>query len=151
MMNGKYLTAKTAPLFREVAEQWFENKWGRRPSTLAAWRTHLDKHLLPVFGDLLLSEMDVTVIEARRNGWLDQANVRGGRLSPATVNKLLTTLSSIFDFARKRKQCVDNAAKDAERVKRDNGELTTEAVGRRDCNEVSPDEVPESRRDEPTH
>lgn len=139
--DGKYLTAKTAPLFREVAEQWFENKRNRRPSTLVAWRTHLDRHLLPVFGDLRLSEIDVNTVEARRNAWLDQKPTHGRVITAPTVNKLLVTLSSIFDFARRRKQCVDNAARDAERVRTGNGEITTQTAERRDGNAVSPNEV----------
>jgi integrase len=142
--HGAFISAKTAPLFSEVAEQWFENKRNRRPATLSAWRTHLDKHLLPALGDLRLSEIDVGVIEAKRNQWLDAKNVRceDGHLSPQTVNKLLATLSGIFEFARKRKKCVGNVAKDAERVRVGNGEITAEATSRRhDPDEVTEDEV----------
>ncbi len=141
--DGRFISAKNSPLFREVAEQWFANKRNLRPSTLAAWRTQLDKYLLPVFGDLRLSAIDVTRIEATRNRWLDEATRRCKKgLSAATVNKLLVTLSAIFEFARKRGKCVGNPAKDAERVKRSNGEIQADAPAqRRDAHEVSPDEV----------
>jgi len=97
--DGRFITAKTAPLFREVADQWFDAK---------------------------------------------NTRCTGGHLSPQTVNKLLTTLTMIFEFARKRKKCVDNVALDADRVKCGNGEITADAIGtstRRDTDEVSEDEV----------
>ncbi len=43
-----------------------------RPSTLAAWRTQLDKYLLPAFGDVRLSAIGVVRIEELRNQWLDR-------------------------------------------------------------------------------
>jgi hypothetical protein len=101
------------PLFREVAEQWFENQRDLRPGTLAQYRLHLDKYLLSAFGGRRFSEIDVNVIEAQRNRRLEEKNTRcpGGHLAPQSVNKLLTTLSTIFEFARKRKRTVGNVAR----------------------------------------
>ncbi len=141
--DGRFVSPKTSPLFRDVAEQWFENKRGRRPSTLAGYRMHLDKHLLPAFGERRLSAIDMTLVEAIRNHWRDRKTARcKGGLAPQTVNKLLGTLTAIFEHARKRNQCVGNPAKDAERAMRGNSELTPGApTGRHDPLEVSPDEV----------
>jgi len=142
--NGTFLTAKTAPLFREVAEEWLKSKCDKRPSTLAQYRMHLDSYLLPAFGDARFSDLDVRMVTTQRNRWFEEQNSRcsGGHLAPQTVNKLLTTLSMIFEFARKRKQCVGNVAADADRLLRNNGELTA-ATGpeRRDPDEVAEDEV----------
>ncbi len=142
--NGMFLTAKTAPFFREVAEQWFDNQRDLRPASLEQYRTHLDKYLLPAFGDRRFSDIDVKVVEAQRNRWLEQKNPRckAGHLAPQSVNKLLTTVSGIFEFARKRKQTIGNVAKDADRLKSGNGEITAATQStRRDSDEVSEDEV----------
>lgn len=139
--DRKYLTAKTAPLFRAVAERWFEGK-RRRPATLAQYRMHLDTYLLPAFGEIPMSDISVTVIEAQCARWAKQQNARckSGHLSPQKLNKLLTTLTGIFEFARERGECVGNAAEDAARLETGSVEIGAE-VGRRDPDEVSPDEV----------
>lgn len=143
--NGDFLSAKTAPLFREVAEQWFENKRTHRPATLSQYRKDLDLYLLPAFGDRRFSEIDVTTVERQRNQWLERKNsrCRTGHLAPEQVNKLMARGSSIGEFARKRKMSIGNPFKDADRLKCDNEELTADAAPhRRDPLEVSLDEVP---------
>src|ERR1019366_5700705 len=48
MDTGTYVIPKDVPTFAEVARTWMEGKkaGNYRPSTLQAWRTHLDVHLL---------------------------------------------------------------------------------------------------------
>ena len=68
--DGTYVSRRQSPLFREMAELWYREKVlgvgcrrRPRPATLAAWRIHIDKHLLPRLGDRKLNQIDDGVMD----------------------------------------------------------------------------------------
>ncbi len=85
--------------FREGAEAWFthgssERAW--KPSTKRDYRSCLDRHLLPHFGDRRLADIDTRMIEAWRSEGL-----ASGRLPRRTATKLTAILHGVFQRARK--------------------------------------------------
>ena len=107
------------PTFRDVAEDWFRSKRNCRTSTLAAWRVHLDVHLLPELGDRLINQIDVATIERLRDKLAEPEPFSGARpLAPQTVNKVLTTATAVFKLAVRRRCITHNPALDAERLRR---------------------------------
>src|SRR5579863_8238280 len=82
--------------FAEAAEEWLRfiaQDRERKPSTIRDYRSALNAHLLPAFGDRPLESITVDEIEAWR-GTLDG-------LSNRTKNKLLIQLHGIFRRAQR--------------------------------------------------
>jgi len=129
---GTYVDPKKIPTFKELAETWMASRLeaskekgkGYRPSTLAAWQTQIDNHLIPRLGKHPVNEIDVGMIEQARKTWtIDK--VKGGHgLSARTASKVLTTLVRIFNKALKDRFITYNPAKLAERDKEGTGEQT---------------------------
>jgi len=74
-------------LFAEVAERWFATKVHLRPTTRSMYRSTLDRHILPSFGERpvgSITTLDVQVWIADRH-----ANTRMGANSVAKAYKLL--------------------------------------------------------------
>ena len=116
--NHDYITPKRAPMFREVAEEWFTqkkqgviqkgSKKAARPVTLQGWRIHLDKHLIPRLGDRRVDTMKDL------DGLRDTLDANG--LSPKTINKILVTAASVFRLAVKKRYCHRNPAAETDRL-----------------------------------
>jgi integrase len=97
------LEPREVPSFHEFASEWFAGvlKEGGRDGRglsersvrdLRDWR--LREHVLPFFARYRLDEIDVEVVDGYR-----RAKVREGRLSPASINKMLTTVAAILEVA----------------------------------------------------
>lgn len=96
--------------FREVSEEWIKKKSDRRRSTVVHWRNHIDCHLNPKLGDMRLDKIDVELIEKFSDEWSE-------KLSPKSVNKILTTATAIFKLAMKYRYVRENPAAEADRKK----------------------------------
>ncbi len=123
--DGTYISPRQSPTFREMAELWYgektlgigsRSKRIPRPSTLWAWRIHLDKHLLPGLADKRLNQIDLGVVEKVRDALRKEGGVKGRRLSQQTVHKVLITATSIFKLAIKKKRTKENPAADTDRL-----------------------------------
>ena len=115
--NGAYISPRQSPAFQEIAEQWYrEKELGvgckkvPRPSTLSAWRIHLDRHLLPRLRNKRLDRIDAEVMEGLRDE-LKSQGVDGKPLAPQTVNKVLNTATAIFKLAIEKKRTKVNPAR----------------------------------------
>ena len=106
--------------FWEVADVWWElvrNEFRPRTKTDYVWR--LNSHLLPFFGDMPVELIDVAAVDDYRAGRVAESRrrriaVESGKplrdekgkplrpLSNATINKTLTLLGTILDFAEER-------------------------------------------------
>jgi len=64
--KGRYVTPQDRKItFKEFAEKWLDTRGGKiRPSTIAQYADHVRKHLLPFFGAVKVSEIDVALVEA---------------------------------------------------------------------------------------
>jgi len=154
--DGTYISPRQSPTFREMAELWYgektlgigsRSKRIPRPSTLWAWRIHLDKHLLPGLADKRLNQIDLGVVEKVRDALRKDGGVKGRRLSQQTVHKVLITATSIFKLAIKKKRTKENPAADTDRLGLDDGEIVNGEEHKRgieglsDNDVLSPDEL----------
>lgn len=90
---------RTGATFAMAAEEWLrfvEVDRQRKRSTVRGYRSILQAHLLPTFGDRPLEAIDAGEIERWRS---DLAANR--RLANTTINQLLIALHGIFERARR--------------------------------------------------
>jgi integrase len=91
------------------------------PSTRRDYRSALDVHLLPAFGDLTLDKITPARIKAWRSEamtpYVDEQGVLRVRLPRRTAQKTLAMLHGIFEHARKTYGLHANPAADVEQIK----------------------------------
>ena len=98
-VNG---ASKAALTFDDFASEWFErqkSEGGRAGTGLSTkstqdleWRLY--RHLLPAFGSKRIDRITIRDVDHYR-----LEKVRGERLAPSSINKTLSTLSAILEFA----------------------------------------------------
>jgi integrase len=128
--KGEYV-APSSTTVKETADTWHKRKneaGTYRYGTLHNWRIHIDKHIVPVLGELRIQTVTVEQIETAAAGWSKAASAK-------EANKILTTLTAIFKLAQRYGplQGKANAAELAERLKVSNDD--------NDDEEVLPDQV----------
>lgn len=105
---------RTGVTFRDAAEEWYEhgrNERALKPSTLRDYRSVLDAHLLPAFGDLRLEDVTARLVTR----WRTEA-MKGERpLSRRNANKLVATMHGIMERARRSYGLPSNPIADVER------------------------------------
>jgi integrase len=83
------------PTFHEFASRWYaSHEQGWRPHTCADYKWSLSYHLLPYFGQMLLSEITIERVDDYK-----LMKQREGRLSNNSINKSLTRLAQILEEA----------------------------------------------------
>lgn len=95
------------PTFHEFAEQWWverEQEW--RDSTRERYRTCLEAHLLPFFGESPVDTITIAMVDKYK-----ATKLREGTLAPATINKQLVLLSGILEAAEERELTLRNPAR----------------------------------------
>ncbi len=105
---------RTGATFADAASEWLryvEQERGRKPSTLADYRSVVRAHFLPAFGDQPLEQITGETIE----GWLG-AQLREGELSRRSLQKMVVLLNGIFRRARKVWKLPQNPVADIERL-----------------------------------
>lgn len=125
MKAGTYVAPKAVPTFREVAEQWFANKQGRRlrPSTLSCYRVNLDRHILEAdFADAPLDRITVDHVVTFRNALNVKPTKTGATLAAKTVNYVMRDLEAVFAFAMKARLAGWNPVSSVDRLKLGSGE-----------------------------
>jgi integrase len=91
--------ASAATTFAVAAERWFEHGQAERgwsAATIRDYRSALNKHLLPGFGELELERVTTRGIEAWRTKQL-----AAGTLTPRVAGKAVAMLHGVFEFARR--------------------------------------------------
>jgi len=99
--------------FAEAAAEWLryvEHDRKRRASTLRDYRHVVDRVLVPTFGELPLTELTATMVDAFRAHHVDE-----GRLTARTINKYLVLLNGILKRAQRHYGLAVNAAAGVER------------------------------------
>ena len=106
---------------REAAEEWLRHsEWERgvKASTLSEYRSVVDAHIVPRFGDQSIETVAAREVEA----WAAEL-LASGR-SRRTVNKILTMLHGVFERARRVWNLPSNPVADvARRPERYSGDL----------------------------
>lgn len=93
--SGGTANSKPCPLFREWVDDWWPQVQTRFKSqkTLRNYRSFLEQHLLPTFGEERLDAIDIPKILP----WFE----RYSRVSPGSANNALGFLSTIFNSAKR--------------------------------------------------
>lgn len=84
---------------------------GLERSTINQYRQHLDLHIAPMIGEMLLSKLTVPAVRAFEDQLHDE-----GR-SPAMVRKILVSLGSLLADAQERGLVVRNAVREKSRAR----------------------------------
>jgi integrase len=105
---------RTGATFADAAAEWLryvEQERGRKPSTLADYRSVVRAHFLPAFGDQPLERITAETIER----WL-AAQLREGELSRRSLQKMVVLLNGIFWRARRVWKLPQSPVADIERL-----------------------------------
>jgi integrase len=87
---------------------------GRKASTVEDYRSIINVHLLPAFGETQLEEISVSGLEAFQAQLAHRVH-RGSPITPRTRNKILNVLHGVFVRARKVWRLPTNPAAELER------------------------------------
>ncbi len=110
--KGEYLPPSNETV-KEIAAKWIERKvqvGTYKRASLEQWKNHVNRFIVVELGDRKVSQIDVEAIEDAAAAW-------SKKVSPVTVNKLLMTLTSVFDLAMRYRLVKENPARVAERLK----------------------------------
>lgn len=92
-----------APLFKDFAERWFDEvKIGWRKSYVITVRNTLDKHLIPYFGEMMVSSIRREDILDFRSKLAKVPGRKGQSLSARRINAVILNLSQIINEAADR-------------------------------------------------
>lgn len=122
LRRGIGIPVKNGATFKDAAEHWYTHRDAQvewKPSTRRNYRSYLDRHLLPAFGDLPLGDITADVFQDWRTKGLTEKTLT--RLSAA---KVTTMFFSIMEAARKPFGITVNPARDVDpiRIKYDAGD-----------------------------
>lgn len=113
--RGAAHQARTGITFADVAEEWFargrlERDW--TAATEATYRSALDKHLLPAFGEQRVESVSTAKIERWRN-----ERVSKGGMQRRQANMLLAILHGIFKRAQRQHDLQRNPTVDVPKLR----------------------------------
>lgn len=141
--RGSYHPDNRKLTFAKVADAYLESKVGIRPSTRRGYSSNIELYLKPYFGQWRIQHISAADIEAFRNALLEarpppieeafarremaqkpalslaRAKARAGRTKPGprTINKCLTLLVMIFNYAAKHRWVDFNPAGYVDKVR----------------------------------
>ncbi|WP_280266684.1 tyrosine-type recombinase/integrase [Nocardia wallacei] len=105
---------RSGVLFEVVAEKWFATKEGRKPKTVAGYRSLLDTVVLPRWGSIPLRDIEFEdvqewVVMLSKSG---SSRFEGRGLSASRVTQSYQILDRVLRFAIKSKRLATNPADD---------------------------------------
>lgn len=114
LRRGIGVPSRTGATFCDAAEHWYSHRGEVRqwkPSVRRDYRSVLDKHLIPAFGDWKLEDVTTAAIEQWR-----ACGLTDGSIKRRTAGKLVAVMHGIFEAARKQYGLRGNPAQDVERL-----------------------------------
>lgn len=161
--RSAFVPANAKPTFSEVCAEYLTSKVNIRSTTRRSYSSIVELYLIPYFGDRKIHQIATADIERFRNALSNclpapiaeafvarqlnarpgltaaRAKQRMGRLKPGirTINKALTLLVMVFNYAAKHRWVDYNPAEFVEKIRPpvdENGQST-------DLNILTPDEV----------
>ena len=141
--NREYVAPAKIPTVEQAARAWLdgkkvsESKHGGpiKESSLEFWANHIDRFIAPTLGAYRMDCVDTATVEKKRDEW------KGLGLTAPSVNKVLTTLSAIFDKQIALRTIRFNPVSLAERMARGSNEVGENDEIDIDALEVRPEEV----------
>jgi integrase len=102
--RGDYIDpARGSAVLRDVAEEWFRGQVQLKPTTRGSYRSALDKHILPRWGDQHLATLRHGAIQA----WIGDLS---RELSPQSVRNIYTVLNLVLSYAVRDRRLERNPA-----------------------------------------
>src|SRR5215510_4006264 len=97
--NREYVAPAKIPTVEQTARAWLEGKKVSqskhggpiKESTIEFWENHINRFIVPTLGAYRMDCVDTTLVEKKRDKWKELG------LTAPSVNKVLTTLSAVFD------------------------------------------------------
>jgi integrase len=127
LRRGVGIPSRTGVTFRDAAEHWYLHRGqqeGWKPSTKRDYRSALDRHLLPAFGEWRLEDVTTQAIESWRAAGLAQRAKKGDKetkkegITERTAAKLVTIIGGVYEQARRTyKLTAPNPARDVSRIR----------------------------------
>jgi integrase len=114
LRRGIGLPTRTGATFRDAAEAWYlhgTTTKGWKASTRRDYRSALNAHLLPAFGDQRLEDVTGAAVEEWR-----ARGIASGELPPRTADKMRTILHAIYERACKTYSLPRNPIDDVEKI-----------------------------------
>src|SRR5271155_4480559 len=108
---------RTGATFADAAAEYLryvEYDRGRRLTTVSDYRSVIDAHLLPTFGDMRIEDITTQIIERWLAG-LERQKRGTAPLTNRTINKMLVVLHGVFRGARKAYGLNSNPVTDVEK------------------------------------
>ena len=141
--NREYVAPAKIPTVEQAARAWLdgkkvsESKRGGpiKESTLEFWENHIDRFIAPTLGAYRMDCVDTAAVEKKRDEWKTLG------LTAPSVNKVLTTLSAIFDKQIALRTIRFNPVTLAERMATGSNEVGENDEIDIDALEVRPEEI----------
>ena len=141
--NREYVAPAKIPTVEQAARAWLdgkkvsESKRGGpiKESTLEFWENHIDRFIAPTLGAYRMDCVDTAAVEKKRDEWKTLG------LTAPSVNKVLTTLSAIFDKQIALRTLRFNPVTLAERMATGSNEVGENDEIDIDALEVRPEEI----------
>jgi len=138
-----YVPPEKVPTIEQAARAWLEGKKVSesrhggpiKESSIEFWQNHIDRFIVPTLGAYRMDCVDTTLIEKQRDVW------KGMDLTAPSINKVLTTLSAIFDKQLALRNIRFNPVTFAERMATGSNEVGEGDEVDVDSLEVRPEEV----------
>lgn len=99
--NREYVAPAKIPTIEQSARGWLEGKKKKisqskhggpiKESTIEFWENHINRFIVPTLGAYRMDCIDTALVEKKRDEWKELG------LTAPSVNKVLTTLSAVFD------------------------------------------------------
>jgi integrase len=96
------ISFERAGLFKDFVKRWRADYLGSaqlKPSTLSAYKSILDHHLIPYFGEVQLDRINAGHVQRFVAEKIAESSARGRELRPKTIQNCVRVLSKIFNTA----------------------------------------------------
>lgn len=141
--NREYVAPAKIPTVEQAARAWLDGKkisesrhgGPIKESSIEFWKNHIDRFIVPTLGAYRMDCVNTATVERKRDEWK-----RLGLTAPS-VNKVLTTLSAIFDKNIALRAIRFNPLTFAERMTKGSNEVGENDEIDIDALEVRPEEV----------
>src|SRR5215468_1130528 len=141
--NREYVAPAKIPTVEQAARAWLDGKkisesrhgGPIKESSIEFWKNHIDRFIVPTLGAYRMDCVNTATVERKRDEWK-----RLGLTAPS-VNKVLTTLSAIFDKNIALRAIRFNPLTFAERMAKGSNEVGENDEIDIDALEVRPEEV----------
>lgn len=125
LLEGTHIPDRASKKIKDAGKIWLESTdvLRLRRSTQLQYKSHLEHHVYPFVGNVLLSKFDAG--EARKF----RDNLYSNGRSDIMIRKVMTTLNGMLSDAVERKFCKSNAVRDMKRNRRRNDKRKLLQVG----------------------